>query len=298
MAKTLMSKFNHKLLATAIIGVLTFFGLEVLSYTVGIYQIDNFFTQAFFLYAFLVFWLIFIFDIHIRDRAATEFLVRIEHILNIRNFGHLVNSLVLPGLVYWPVVVLMFLNPFSGLIKQILVVTGSISLTFIYWYFTQTFSEKLEAHDLGLKILNLVKVYSAFLVFAASLGTAWYFGLGQGPVFQTVFLATFLLLFQALFQHRMINLKTDLWLILASLLIAGFAVLIFDFWNRNYFSGALVVAANYNLIWSLLHHYLEKNLTNKLAWEYILMTAVLISLVAVTQNFSAQIGFYSTTMFT
>src|ERR1041385_1206594 len=103
-----------------------FLGFQALSYIIGIYQLRGSLYVAFYVYAFHIFWLTFIFDLHLKKRGVLAnaklnhtgakmlwmaFLERIDHVKKWEYLRHYQNYLVLPSLIYWSTVVLLFLNP-------------------------------------------------------------------------------------------------------------------------------------------------------------------------------------------
>lgn len=300
-----MSEKKHKFLSTLIVSVGALLGFEALSFVVGIYQIRTYIYLSLVIYLFHVFWLTFIFDLHLKQRSVVGVYLsgelpwhlirqalreRIYHLKSWHYFRHYQNYLVLPGVIYWGVVCLLFLNPFSEPIKQGVVITATIAQTVAYWYFKDFVRRRLETHELGLKILSLVKLFAAFLIFAAAVGVAWYFGLGWEFLAATVFALTFVLLYQAMFQHHLLAFYIYFWLLLIALAVAGSSWFVYQYWSADYLGGGLVILAVYNLCWGLLHNHLDRRLTVKLAGEYILMTAVVLSLLLGGHDFAPRIG--------
>ncbi|MDP4001229.1 MAG: hypothetical protein Q8P83_03235 [bacterium] len=299
-----MTEIKHKILSTFIVTAISYLGLQVLVYFASIFQLGIYFQVALWIYAFLVFWLLFIFDVHLRNRGILALLrlkhngprlvwealkKRVEHVFNWHHFSHLLAFLVLPSIIFWTTVILVSLNPFREQIKQILIVISIVNLGVAYWYFTERFSKKLEIHDLGLKVLNLVKLYTAYLGFATVLGLTWYFGLGEDFLLPGLFALTFLILYQALFQHRLLRLRSEIY----ALGIAGTSALVGLWlsvnWNIQYLTGGIVILAVYNALWGMLHHYLDRTLTKKLVGEYLLMLIVIFSILFATHNFGARV---------
>lgn len=299
-----MNEEKQKFLSTLIVSIGAFLGFEALSLTAGLYQVKNYVVLSIYIYLFHVFWLTFIFDLHFKKVSIIgaylsgeleSHLVwqaikdRVSQMLMWSNFRHYQNYLVLPGIIYWTTVCLLFLNPFKELIKQVIVIGSSLAMVVAYWYFKDFFSKKLEVHEVGLHILSLVKLYAAFLVSASSLGISWYFGMGPEFLVMAVFALTFFLLYQALFHHKLLNFQVYLSLVIISSLVAVVAYLVFIYWGSGYLTGALVVLAVYNVCWGVLHHYLDNNLTKKIAIEYVLMTMVVLSLLLGGHDFMPRI---------
>ncbi len=302
--RKLISDRKQKFLSTLIVSIGAFLGFEALAITVGLYQIKTYASLSVYIYLFHFIWLTFIFDLHLKKRSVIGAYLsgelagnliwqalkeRVGHMTDWQYFRHYQNFLVLPAIIYWTSVCLIFLNPFRQDVKQLIVVSSSIAMAVVYWYFKDFFSKRLEAHELGLRILGLAKLFAAFFAFAAALGMTWYFGLGSEFLILAVFSLTFFLLYQALFQHKLLNFDVYIWLVVIASGVSAAAYLVYIYWGASYLTGALVVLAVYNLAWGVLHHYLDKNLTKKIAIEYVLMTMVVLSLLLGSHNFTSRI---------
>jgi len=60
-------------------------------------------------------------------------------------------------------------------------------------------------------------------------------------------------------------------------------------WNTEYFTAGLVMLAVYNTLWGILHHYLDKTLNRKVAFEYLVMMVFVISFLFASHNFNQRI---------
>jgi hypothetical protein len=300
----MMTERNHKILSNIIITTKTLIGFQILVYLAAIYQFNTYFHVAVYFFAFHIFWLAFLFDLRFRERGVLgniklnhrglsvfwqAFKARVRHIFNWHNFTHLLAFLVLPNLIFWSTVVLISLNPFREQVKQFIVLGGTIAIGTAYWYFNERFTRKLEVHEFGLKLLNLVKLYAAFLVFSALLGLTWYFGLGTDFLVMSIFVFSFLLLYQALFQHRLFRLWSEIYILGIAGLCSLVGLWLYNFWNAQYFTGGLVILAVYNAFWGILHHFLDRSLTSKIVWEYLFLMLVIFSLLFATHDFAARV---------
>lgn len=300
-----MSEQKQRFLSTLIVSVGAFLGFEALTIIVGLYQIRTYLLLSIYVYLFHVFWLTFLFDLHFKNRGVlanarlnykgwrmlSEALKdRVRHIFNWEYIRHYQNYLVLPGIIYWAVVILLFLNPFKDLIKQTIIIAASLSMTVAYWYMKEVFSRRMETTELGIKILGLVKLFAAFLIYSATLGASWYFGMGDEFIALSIFALTFLLAYQALFQHRLLNFYTYMIIVVISLVIAVVSMLIYYYWGTGYLTGGLVMLAVYNTFWGLLHHHLDRTLSRKLVFEYFLMMILVLSFLVGSHDFRPQIN--------
>jgi len=300
-----MSEQKQKFLSTVIVGIGALLGFLALSFIASIYQVKTYLWVSIYVYIFHIFWLTFLFDLHFKNKGVLAnarlnhrglrmfweaFKDRSEHVFNWHYFSHYQNYLVLPGIIYWSAVMLIFLNPFKEFLKQLIVISATLSMTVAYWYFKEIFSRRMEAEEFGIKILSLVKIFAAFLIYSAILGMTWYFGLTPELLILSVFGATFFLLYQALFQHRLLDLVTYLLIIGIGLVIALVSNFVYMRWQINYLTGGLVMSVVYNSLWGMLHHYLDRNLTKKLVFEYVLMTILILSFIFASHDFTPRIN--------
>jgi hypothetical protein len=286
-----VNSFKHKVLSVCLSTVAAYFGFQALDLISGMYQVEVYFSVAWYVFIFHVFWLAFIFDFHLkpREKIKTAVLDRIKHFYHWKYVRHYLNYLILPTILYWDVVILMYKNPFHELFKDGLIVLSTISLTIIYWYFKQSFSRNLEMHDTGLKVLSVVKIFVAYLSFTTIITIGWYFDLHLPMVAAVVFLITFSLCYQALFQHRLLNAKSLPGIFMLATLTAAVFAVVYENWNTNYYTAGLMVVIVYNTFWSLLHRYWDKALNKQIFWEYVFMLIVLVSVVLSTHDFNGRI---------
>src|SRR5258708_4941221 len=304
MYKPLFNERKQKLLSTLIVTVGAFLGFEALSYIIGIYQLKGSLYVAIYVYAFHIFWLTFLFDLHLKKRGVLAnarinhqgwkmlqmaFVDRIEHVRRWEYLRHYQNYLVLPGFIYWATVILMFLNPFNMGLKQTVIVCSTFALNVAYWFMKEHISRRLEHEVHWIKALSLVKLYAAFIVFSAVLGVTFYFGYHVSFLFSAVVSMTFLLIYQALFQHRLLNFSIFFWIAIISLAMGIVSLWVYSNWSVEYLTAGLVMLAVYNSMWGILHHYLEHTLTKKIAFEYLAMMIFIVSFVFASHNFNQKV---------
>src|SRR3989344_254325 len=302
--RNLFNEQKQKFFSTLIVTLGALLGFEALSYIIGIYQLRGSLYVAFYVYAFHIFWLTFIFDLHLKKRGVVAFArlnhtglkmfweafkARLAHLRHWPYLRHYQNYLVLPGLIYWSTVILMMLNPFQSALKGFLALSSTIALSVAYWYMKEHVSRKLEHRDHWIKVLSLVKLYTGFLVYSATIGVAIYYGFGIDFLLAAIFTMTFLLLYQALFQHRLLNFNIFLWILGIAAIQAVVALWVYENWNSEYFTAGLVMLAAYNTMWGILHHYLEQTLTRKVVFEYLLMAVFIVSFLCASHNFNQRI---------
>jgi hypothetical protein len=295
---------KQKFFSTLIVTVGALLGFEALSYIIGIYQLRGSLYVAFYVYAFHIFWLTFLFDLHLKKRGVlalarlnhqgakmvwTAFQDRIEHVKKWEYLRHYQNYLVLPGSIYWATVVLMFVNPFAGVFKQLILFCSTLALSIAYWFMKEHISRRLEHQDHWIKVLSLVKLYAAFIVFSATMAVTFYFGFSAIFLLSATLTMTFLLIYQALFQHRLLNFSIFLWIVIIALIMGIVSLWVYANWSTEYLTAGLVMLAVYNSLWGILHHYLDNSLTKKIAFEYLAMMIFIISFVFASHNFNQRV---------
>jgi hypothetical protein len=283
------TELKHKILSTLIVSLSTFLGFEAISYSLKIYQISTTLWLSLLIYFFHIFWLSFIFDLHLKNRSGKEFMQRVEHFKRWEYLRHYQNYLVLPGLLYWSTVVLLFINPFDAALKQVLLITSTAALAVAYWYMKEHLSRKLEVKHEWLKVLSIVKLFAAFFVYAAVIGVTIHNGFDTFFLGCAIFTLTFLLIYQALFAYNFLNFRIIFIIVLIAIVLTLVSVWVYSVWNAEYFSAALILLAVYNTLWGLLHHYLDKTLSKAVAFEYVLMMIFVVTFVLASHNFQPRV---------
>lgn len=300
----LFSPYKQKVLATLIATIGVFVGFQALSYVINLYQLSDALYLALAIYILHLIWLMFIFDLHLKDRGnmasardthngwrifRQALKLRFRYMMNWHHVRHFQNHLVLPGLLYWSCVILIFLNPFKYNLKQGMIIATTAAMNIGFWYMKEHVSRKMEDGYSWIRMLSLVKLFAAFMTYSAMLGVTIHFGYEPSFLVLGIFTLTFLLIYQALFQHNLLTFSSFLWIVTISLVMALVSIWVYLFWNTQYFTAGLVLLSIYNTMWSILHHHLDKNLTKKLVFEYLLMTALIISFLLTTHNFNQRI---------
>ena len=295
---------KEKYLSTLIVTLGAFLGFEAVSYAIGIYQLKSSLYLSFYIYAFHIFWLTFLFDLHFKKRGVLAnarlnhqgakmfweaFKQRVAHVRNWEYWRHYQNYLVLPGVLYWSVVILLFLNPFKFGVKQAIILSASFAMSVAYWFMKEHVSRALEHQAEWIKVLGLVKLFAAFLIYSAILGVTFNQGFDGWFLLTSTLTLTFLLVYQALFQHRLLNFEIFLWIVIISFVMGIVSLWVYQNWDTQYFSGGLVMLAVYNMLWGILHNYLDKTLNRRVVWEYLVMMVLVISVLFASHNFGQRV---------
>ncbi len=293
--KQIIHPSKQKSIIVAIAIIVGFFGFQAVSRAIATYEIKSFLVVSFYVYLFLLFLQSFVFDLHLKktnslggmEKSLLEALgSRFEYMFERHHWLEFQNYLILPSVIYWASVSLIFLNPFDELIKQNVILFSSVALGVTFWYLKTVFYASKEADPKIRQPIFLVKFYATFLAIAGSFGICRYFGYSPRFFAILVFCVIFVLLYQAFFQHHFVGFETFKFLIAAAGTVAIIGYIVYIFWNVNFYSGALVMAVIYNTIWGLIHHhYLDRNLTREIVYEYLSVLFLMLVIIFGTTNF-------------
>ncbi len=305
--RSFLSPRKQKFFIVSTAVVLALLGLEGASSALAYNQILIFVRISFYTFIALAIWQVFIFDLHLKPARSYGVLKRsfvsaighrFSYLAHGHHFWHYLNYLILPSIIYWATVLLLFLNPFDPVLKQIWIGMAMLGLGTASWYLKTIFYAHKEASFLARQFIFLAKILASYLAFTAALGIAKYFepgALGFVPVGAAgftmgVFSLSVLLMYQALFQHHYLGYSTLSFLLGVGLLLGIVAYAVYELWNINYFSGGLVIASVYNTIWGIVHHkYIDKNLTRKIVYEYVSVLFVILVIIIGSTNFASRI---------
>jgi len=295
----LIAKSKEKAVLVLTTALIALAGFEVLQSIMRAYELAAYLWASLAVYAALVFMQSFVFDLHIKRAAtyqgvANNFLHalkrRFDYMLKWSHWVHYQNYLILPGIVYWSTIVLIFLNPFHDSLKQTWIIISTIALASAFWYLKTIFYEHGSAHPNTRQQIFLVKLYASYVSFAGALGVTRFFGYEAEIFGVTVFCLTFLLVYQALFQHHNVSFETQKFILFISAVLGLVAFAVYIFWNSNYFTGALVITAVYNTAWGLTHHkFMDRDLSRKIVYEYAAVLFLVLVVVFSITNFAERI---------
>ena len=310
-----MTHKTQKHILAAVNFLAIFGGLQALAVILNLNQIKIFIHTAIWLWLFLWLEIALLYDFHLKNpgslkraRAkhesvthqftrgckvmASAFWDRSKHLREWHFLQSWLNYLLLPGLLFWSAVGILYANEgvYFFKVQQIVIWLTSLAMLVNYWYLKEIFARNREVVDRDIFVaMSVVKIYTSGLMYAVSLVFVRGYCLSSGYLFFAVFALTFLLLYQALFQHRLIFLKNLLISLGISLIMAAASVCLLALWGYNYFTGAVFLAAAYNLMWAIFHYHLDRALTWKAFWEIFVLSIIIgIMLLSVT-NFKARL---------
>ena len=308
-----MTLKQQKIISGSLIALVVLGGFEALIYIVNLNQPAIFVQVAFVIYLYLSIKITLLYDLHFKNPGAlarararhesvSHWLVRSIKIVfsalgdrfyylgKKQHFFQFQNYLILPGLLFWPTVIFFYIEMGNTRIQHIFAVVSSAALIINYWYLKEAFLRKSERVDQDIFVaLSAIKIYAAALTFGAALVIMRRFCLEPWQFMAAVFSLTFLLVYQALFQHKLFNLANALYTTLISLLQASVGYFVYLYWGYNFFTAAIFMAAIYNLMWNTFHFHLDKKLYKRFFLEILLVSAIIALMVFSVTNFKAQI---------
>lgn len=305
--------FGQKVICSGLIAIAAFGGMEILVYIFNLNQPKIYFVTAFWIFLYLIFNIVFLFDLHFKNpgsfgRAKARhqkvifsferavkilswaFYDRFRHLLKWSYSRRWLHALFLPIILFWGSVSLFFVNFSFILTQQTVLVLSSAALVSYYWFLKELFYRKKEEVDSDIfVILTVVKIYAAGLAFAAALSFLRYYCLSSWFFSGAVFAVTFLLIYQAIYLHKKVT-RVNLLITLGIATILGLmGQIIYVNWGLNYFTAAVFMTAAYNLLWGTFHYYIDKSLTRRAFWEILLTSLLIGAMVLSATNFSEKI---------
>lgn len=311
-------KFITSLAVT--VGVLG--GFEALVYVLNLNETGLFVRLGVYIYLYLAVKMMLLYDLHFKNpgslaRATAKhesiphwltrtlriwlsaFHDRFRHLMHWSDFRHFQNYLVLPALIYWGTVGIFFttadLLPGQRIpLQQTFIFLSTAALVMCYWYLKEIFYRKSDAvHTSITKVLAVIKLYAAFLLYTSALAVARNFCLEDSLFVTGVFVLNFWLLYQAIFQHNFISAKSIVLALAISAVMALFSYVLYHTWgitDADYFTAGVFQVAWYNFFWGIFHHYLNKEKFNaKVFAELLLMTLLVSVMMLSVTNFKARI---------
>jgi hypothetical protein len=215
---------------------------------------------------------------------------RLKHFLVWHNFRHFQNYLVLPGTIYWGSVVIIGINLGHAQLQQTIAICSSVALICAYTFFGKLLGKEITAdNELQFLILTYVKIYSAWLLFAGSLGITWYYCFPSSFYYLTMFMVSFILLYQVLFQFRAGSFRNIIRAAGIAVVMSLLSIFVYHVWNVNYFTAGLFLTVLYNFMWTLLFHSIRRTLTPTVVVEQLAFLALLLVMIFGITNFKEKI---------
>lgn len=305
---------SQKIISASLIGAVAIGGFEALVHILNLNQVAVYIQTAFLIYFYLVFHIIILFDLHFKTtgswqraqkrhenvshyvlRRVKVFLSaisdRLSHFRSLKYFVDWLHCLVLPGIIFWSTVTIFFVNLGHTKIEQLFLLLSGAALVLNYWYIKEVFYRRKEKIDGNIFIsLSLVKIYAVTMAFGASLVLVRYYCFPSEYFILSTFSLTFLLVYQSLFQHKMVNFTNIFITLFIAAAMSGVAYLVLLYWGYNYFTAAILMSAGYNLFWGIFYHHLGKVLTLRAFLEILVISLLIAAMMLSVTNFKARIS--------
>lgn len=307
-----MTHKTQKIITTGFIAFASFFGFEALVYILNLNQSKIFFATAFWISVYLILMMFLLFDLHFRTtlglseqhkqgkfqgtlKISTKKLYlalveRFEYLLSWKHFSIYLHYAILPGLIFWSTVAIFYFNLGQDRIQQMFILLSSLALTANFWFLKESFYRKSQVVEKDIFIpMATLKIYGSLVVYAAINVFVRRYCLDTYIFQSLIFLSTFALIYQALFQHRATNLKNLLITVFISVVMSVFGWYVLSVWGYNYFTGAAFLTVLYNLCWGIFHYYIDKKITLAALIEILIISGIIASLIFSVTNFKARI---------
>lgn len=308
-----MHQKTQKLISAGVVAFASIGGFEAAIYILNINQPVIYLRTAFWIFLYLAFMVVFLFDLHFKQRGSWQrakqrhegvasslrrnskivfsaLWDRFEHLRRWSYLRQWLHFLLLPGFIFWSSITLFYLNFGFYRIQQTLVLLSSAALVLNYWYLKEAFYRRKEIVDSDIFIvLTVVKIFAIGDLYAASLAILRHYCLSSSYFVPIVFGCTFLLVYQALYQHRLVTLQTVYMALLIAAVMGAISYPVYIYWAYNYFTAAIFMTACYNLFWGVFHYHLDHALTRRAFLEIFLVTLLVVGMVVSITNFRAKI---------
>ena len=304
---------TRKLIIVLIVSISNFVVFEIMSFLLGINAVSGFLLVAIVLYLHLKVKFSFIFDLNLKGakswERSTEFhkshpsgvltwfrifgkalSLRFHYLYTWKHWRHFQNYLILPGILYWGIVALLFLNPFDFWRKQLIIIAGSLLLMVVIWFLKMIFTDYKKASVRLNYMMFSTTIITAFIAYSTSLGLSWYFGIESSLFVLFVGMVSFLLFYQSLFHSDLVTLQTIGLVLLGAVVISVSAFVVSELWTVNFYTAGLLLAGIAYSYWGMAMLHIQKKLFWRGAFELVLIFLVVLFFVLATTNFGARIG--------
>ncbi|MBL8030612.1 MAG: hypothetical protein JNN11_05190 [Candidatus Doudnabacteria bacterium] len=308
-----MNQKQQKILTVSLVSAVAVGSLQALIYVINLNQVKTFLLLAFAVWVYLWVKVTLLYDLHFKEsgalrrarvkHGAVSFKIlkylkifnsalwdRIGHFRRFEMFAKWGNYLLLPGVIFWATVAFLFLYMGKVLPQQLVSGLSSVALAVNFWYVKEIYTRKEDKVALDIfAALSAVKIYSILMLYFSAIALTRYFALEPVLLVMGVFSLTFLVVVQALNQHKFAQLKNLAGAALIAILQSILVYFVYLYWGYNNLTAALFLTAFYNMFWGLFHHSLEGDLNKRLFWEIVLVSMFIAMLAAGSTNFRARL---------
>jgi hypothetical protein len=280
-----MTAKTQKLICTTLVFLATAFSFWGLLQIVNADQIAIYLRTAFYFWLFIWVFITFLFDLHFKDP-----LDRFRHFLTWKSYSRAAHYLLIPSFIFWSSAVIFYLELAHYRTQDVVAIISLLALTVDFYYIKEVFSRKKELVDADIfAAASVIKIYSMALAFAAAMGLMRSYCLPASWFFAAILALSFLHIYLALYQHRLVEFKHVMAALLISALLGLAGYFIYVLWNYNYFTASIFFAAIYNLFWGTYHYHLDRSLTKKAFFEILIVCLLIAYMVLSVTNFRGQI---------
>ena len=188
-----MTLRHQKFVSAFLIAIVAFGGLEALVYIVNLNQPLIFLKAGFFIWVFLALKISILYDLHFKNPGAlarakarhesishwflkslavllSAFGDRVSHLLKKHHWLQFQNYLILPAMVFWATVTLLYIDFGNARLQQVLVLLSGLAMIVNYWFLKEAFLRKTEKVDRDIFAgLAAVKIYASAIAYTAAL---------------------------------------------------------------------------------------------------------------------------------
>lgn len=308
-----MNHKTQKILSALFIAGASVFGFQILIYLINLNQVSFFLQVAVWVWLYLCAMILLFFDLHFkipgalalakkRHEAVAHRLMRFSRVfvtaLNHR-LGHYFRLkevktffvyLLLPSSLYWSTIAVFYGNMGQTRVQQLYAWISAGAMVVIFWYLKEAFHRKRERVDSDIFVaFSVAKIYTLTLAFGAGLELIRRYCLDPALYAGVVFGVSFLLIYQALYQHNFLKHKHLAMALAIAFVMSVLGYFVYMFWNYNFFSAAIFMAAFYNFFWGTYHYHLDYGLNRKVFFEILVVCLAVAFVIFVNTNFKERI---------
>lgn len=308
-----MTLKTQKIISVVFVSCASILSFQSLVYLVNLNQLALFLKTAIWIWLYLAAMTLLFFDLHFkipgslalakkRHEAVAHRVLRsarvvftalnhrLGHYFRVKEVKTFFVYLLLPGFLYWSTVAIIYENLGRQNIQELYAWMSTLGMIVIFWYLKEIFHRKKERVDSDIFVVfSVAKIYTLTLAYGAGLAVFRSYCLEPKLYAVAVFTVSFLLLYQALYQHGFLKAKHLANALGIALLMGALAHSVYNNWGYNYFSAAIFMAAFYNFFWGTYHYHLDHGLNRKVFFEILLICVTVALLVFANTNFKAQI---------
>jgi hypothetical protein len=304
---------TQKIITAGLNLIVVVWSFEILITILNLNQPAIFARTAFIVGLFYILQIVLLYDLHFKNKGAlgrarqqhghlvegmeknlkvffSAFWDRCAHLREIKFIKQWLNYLILPGIIFWSTIAIFFVEFGFLKVQQSFAILSSLALFINYFYLKEIFLRGKERVDTDVFVMmSMIKIYASAIAYGASIAIIRRYCLDSRLLVLGIFAITFLLIWQALYQHKKTGIKNLSYALLMSVVMAELGNLVLVYWGYNHFTAAIFLATCYNLMWGVFHYKLDKALTVKALLEILLVSAIILGMIFGVTNFRARL---------